>query len=188
MQRRRFLSATLATTALGAVRLVPAQGAAAAAQSPTRPFLVKAGTRRFGEPTPFHGINPNDVKVSGRDTGGALAVFEYVGQEPAGPSYHLHLTQDEIFYVVAGEYLFKIDGEEFIARPGDTVFGPRQVPHTWRQLTPHGKLVYQVQPAGTLEQFFQAVSHLPGPPTAAQMHALHLAHGMQVVGPPLSSG
>jgi hypothetical protein len=43
-----------------------------------------------------------------------------------------------------------------------------------------------VQPAGTLEQFFTAVSQLQGHPTAAEMQRLHQAHGMKVMGLPLA--
>jgi quercetin 2,3-dioxygenase len=185
MQRRNFLATTVAATTFGAAAQAlkaqtPATGRA------TKLFVVQAGASRFGERTPFHGINPNDLKVSGRDTGGALAMFEYVGRQKAGPSLHLHFGQDEIFYVVEGEFLFKVGDAEFTARPGDTVFGPRNVPHSWLQLTDAGKLVYQVQPAGTLEQFFLAVSQLKDRPTEAEMQRLHQAHGMKVVGPPLA--
>ncbi len=185
MQRRKFLASSVAATAFGAAaHLVKAQ--APATGRATKLFVVKAGASRFGERTPFHGVNPNDLKVSGRDTGGALAIFEYVGKQKAGPSFHLHFEQDEIFYVVEGEFLFKVGDEEFTARPGDTVFGPRKVPHSWLQLTDAGKLVYQVQPAGTLEQFFSAVSQLKGRPTEEEVQRLHQAHGMKVVGPPLT--
>lgn len=185
MQRRRFVTATAVAAVLGAAaHLVKA--ATPATGRATKLFVVKAGASRFDERTPFRGVNPNDLKVSGRDTGGALAVFEYVGTQRVGPSLHVHFEQDELFYVVEGEYLFRVGDEEFTVRPGDTVFGPRNVPHSWLQLTDAGKIVYQVQPAGTLEQFFSAVSQLKGPPTAAEMQQLHQAHGMKVVGPPLA--
>jgi hypothetical protein len=37
-------------------------------------FIVKSGEARFGVHTPFMGVNPNDVKISGKDTNGQLAV------------------------------------------------------------------------------------------------------------------
>jgi quercetin dioxygenase-like cupin family protein len=185
MQRRKFLTATAAATAFGATAHL-AKAELRTAGPATKFFVVKAGASRFGEQTPFRGTNPNNLKVSGRDTGGALAIYEYVGKQKVGPSLHLHFAQDEIFYVVEGEYLFKVGDEEFTARPGDTIFGPCNVPHSWLQLTDAGKIVCQVQPAGTLEQFFSAVSHLQGHPTAAETQQLHQAHGMKVVGPPLA--
>ncbi|MBC7921012.1 MAG: cupin domain-containing protein [Ferruginibacter sp.] len=185
MQRRKFLASTVAATALGA----SAAGSLASHRkttSPPKAFTVKAGETRFGERTPFRGINPNDLKVSGKDTGGMLSVFEYVGKEKTGPPLHVHADQDEIFYVVEGEYLFQMGDEKLTAKAGDTVFGPRNVPHTWMQLSDTGKIVYSVQPAGTMEEFFSRMNQLKGPPTAEEIQKIHLEHGMKVLGPPLS--
>ncbi len=56
----------------------------------------------------YKGKYPNDIKVSGKDTDGQLSIFEYVGFDKIGPSLHVHLEQDEIFYVIEGDYRFKI--------------------------------------------------------------------------------
>ena len=104
MQRRKFPQATLLS--------LPLAGKAAAFSRPIKPvppsFLVKAGKDRFNEPILYKGVNPNLVKISAQDTNGQLAFFEYIGLEKTGPTLHLHLKQDEIFYVVAGEYLFQV--------------------------------------------------------------------------------
>lgn len=44
------------------------------------------------------------------------------------------------------------------------------------------------QPAGTLEDFFQELNDLKKPPTEEEAQKIHLAHGMKVIGPPLSLG
>lgn len=189
MQRRKFLTnATMASTVV-----VTALGASAhplnAEQAPEpteKPFVVKAGETRFGERMPFRVVNANDLKVSSKDTRGAVSVFEYVGREKAGPPLHIHFTQDEIFYVVEGEYLFQVGTEKMTVKAGDTVFGPRNVPHTWIQLSDTGKLVYLVQPSGTMEEFFSEFNQFKGPPTEAEIQKIHQAHGMKVLGPPLA--
>ncbi|SFQ82022.1 cupin domain-containing protein [Hymenobacter arizonensis] len=152
---------------------------------PTGPsFTVDAGAGRFGEKT-FVGPNPNDLKIAGQDTGGALAVFEYTGTAKGGPSLHLHEAQDEVFYVVAGEYRFVVGEEQRHLRPGDTIFLPRQVPHTWTQLTDTGKLLYFLQPAGKMEDFFRVRSGSKTPLTGAEREQLFRDHGMRFLGPPL---
>lgn len=185
MKRRHFLL----TTALG----LPAAAFAAALprlrfpapdERRTRSFLVGAGQGRFQEKT-FVGPNPNDIKISGKDTGGALAVFEYTGVAKGGPSLHLHLHQDEIFYVVAGDYLFVVGEEQHQLRPGDTIFLPRQVPHTWTQLTDTGKLLYFLQPAGQMEDFFRSRPNSGTPPTQQEKEQFSARHGMKYLGPPL---
>src|SRR5215208_3126318 len=55
-------------------------------------FSVAAGDDRFGEHVTLGAGQPNDCKVSARDTGGALSVFEFTG-DGGGPP-HLHHDQD----------------------------------------------------------------------------------------------
>ncbi|NIJ54590.1 cupin domain-containing protein [Dyadobacter arcticus] len=155
-------------------------------KAPEKGFLIKAGETRFGERTPFRVVNANDLKVSSKDTAGSVSVFEYVGKEKMGPPLHIHFNQDEIFYVVEGEYLFQVGSEKMMVKVGDTIFGPRNVPHTWIQMSDTGKLVYLVQPSGTMEQFFSELNQLKGPPSEDQIQKIHMEHGMKVLGPPLS--
>lgn len=185
MQRRKFLTSTLVASTLGPSATDSLAGPSKRTP-PKKAFTVKAGETRFGERMPFQGVNPNDLKVSAKDTNGMLTVFEYVGKQKVGPPLHLHFDQDEIFYVIEGEYLFQVGQDKLTAKAGDTIFGPRNIPHTWIQLSNAGKLMYLLQPAGTMEEFFSAINQLKGPPTAEQMQKIHQEHGMNVLGPPLS--
>src|ERR1700691_5462637 len=63
-------------------------------------FSVAAGKDRFGEHIELGG-DPNDCKLSGRDTDGAMCAFEFTGGS-SGPR-HLHHDQDEWIYVMDGE-------------------------------------------------------------------------------------
>ena len=49
-------------------------------------FKVKSGEARFGERYTMKGVTSNilDVKISGKDTDGGIAVFEQTGQTPNG--------------------------------------------------------------------------------------------------------
>lgn len=189
MQRRHFLATSLlAAPAAAFASGLPCPTLPPAADAPapaaTGSFVVGAGEGRFQEKT-FVGPNPNDIKISGKDTDGALAVFEYTGVAKGGPSLHLHVAQDEVFYVVSGEYLFVVGDEQRQLKAGDTIFLPRQVPHTWTQLTDTGKLVYFLQPAGQMEDFFRALSASKTPRTQAEREKMSRDHGMQLLGPPL---
>ncbi|GAB3022297.1 cupin domain-containing protein [Spirosoma pulveris] len=180
MQRRQFLTSTLAVSAF------VAQAEPDSRLAPPKPFIVKAGDARFGVHTPYRGVNVNDIKISGRDTNGQLAVFEYIGVQKVGPVLHIHHDQDELFSIIEGDYLFQVGDEKFTVKAGDTVFAPRGIPHTWLQLSERGKQVYMVQPAGQLEDFFLRLTELKGPPTEELIQKMHKAHGMTVVGPPLA--
>ncbi|MBD2755274.1 cupin domain-containing protein [Spirosoma validum] len=180
MQRRKFLVATLATPTLG----LPTKPSPPTALG--KPFTVKAGKDRFNEPILYQGVNPNLVKISAKDTDGQLAVFEYEGLAKIGPPVHMHLHQDEIFYVIEGEYLFQIGDQRQTLEAGDTIFLPRNIAHTWLQLSEKGKLIYLLQPAGQLEDFFKNMNTFKRPPTFAEEQQLSLAHGVKTIGPPIT--
>jgi quercetin dioxygenase-like cupin family protein len=180
MQRRKFLASALAATATSTLAQ-PIQ------PDKPQPFVVKKGQARFGVHTPYRGINPNDIKISGKDTQGQLAVFEYLGHEKIGPDLHIHYDQDEFFQIISGEFLFQVGEEKFRASAGDLVFAPRNIPHTWVQLSEHSHLVYGVQPAGKMEDFFLKMSNLQGPPTFEQVQQIHQDHGMKILGKGLSA-
>jgi quercetin 2,3-dioxygenase len=180
MQRRNFL--TFSSLAL----FIGVNTKASPTKKDSQSFIVKSGEARFGVHTPFMGVNPNDVKISGKDTNGQLVVFEYIGMQKVGPSLHVHFDQDEIFTVVEGEYLFQVGEKRETLKSGDTIFLPRQVPHTWIQLSDKGKLIYYLQPAGKMEEFFMTMNNLKGRPTAEEIDKIHATHGLKIVGPPLS--
>jgi quercetin 2,3-dioxygenase len=179
MQRKQFLLTTLAATPLFTFSLLFAKE-----NGTKKPFVVLGGKSRFNETTKL-GPNTNDIKVSKKDTGNQVSIFEYVGYEKSGPPLHVHFAQDEIFQITEGSYRFVVGEEQMQLSVGDTIFLPRNIPHTWIQLTDKGKLSYMVQPAGTMEEFFRKMSALKKRPTPEEAQKIHIAHGMKVVGPPL---
>lgn len=153
-------------------------------------FKVEAGETRAVEHFKMKGVTSNtlDVKVSGADTGGSLAVLEQIGQSPnGGPPMHLHPEQDEMFYGLEGRYRFVVGGEQFDVAPGDVVFAPRGIAHAFIQLTAVARLMLVYQPAGLIEDFFRATAAWTSPPSREEVARVFAAHGMTVVGPPLSA-
>ncbi|KAB7731020.1 cupin domain-containing protein [Rudanella paleaurantiibacter] len=180
MQRRTFLWTAVAATATNALAHTMA------ASVPAKSFVVKAGKGRFGEQTRLGGVNPNDIKVSVDDTGGQLSVLEYTGHQKGGPPLHIHPHQDEIFYVLDGQYLFQVGNEQQTLTAGDLIFLPRNVPHTFAQLSDAGRLLFFFQPAGKMENYFRTLGKLSGPPSPPEGAKIFADHDMQVVGPPLA--
>lgn len=181
MQRRKFL----ATAAVTIPAIAGARAFSPNGSSTAKGFVVKAGESRFGEHTMLSGINPNDIKVSGKDTDGKLTVFEYTGKVKGGPPLHIHLMQDEIFFIVDGEYTFKVGDEIHYLKPGDSIFLPRKVPHCFAQTTGIGKMFFMFQPSGKMEDYFRTLGALRGQPTPEQGAKIFADHDMKVVGPPL---
>lgn len=181
MQRKQFLLTTLAATPL----FVFPQSAKKKKLT-GKPFKLAAGKNRFNETLTFRGVNTQDIKISKQDTADQLSVLEYTGHEKVGPPLHVHFTEDEIYYITEGEYRFVVGGEEMMAKTGDTVFLPRNVPHTWIQLSDKGKLTYMLQPSGTFEEFLRELQSLTKPPSEEELQKIHLKHNMKIVGPPLT--
>lgn len=183
MKRRKFLQASLAAAPLAAGTHLPTS-----AERDNKGFKVAAGEGRYHGHIQIKGLNRNslDLKVSGKDTAGDLAIFQSTLMSPkSGPRLHVHFYQDEIFYVLEGEYLFQVGEEKYQMKPGDTIFLPRNVPHTWVQLHDTGKMLVILQPAGKIEEFFLKVASLDQEATPEEIAKIIAAHDQKVVGPPL---
>jgi DNA-binding transcriptional MerR regulator/quercetin dioxygenase-like cupin family protein len=162
-------------------------------------FSVAAGKDRFNEQIKLGGPGgePNDCKVSGKDTDGAICVFEFTGASGGPP--HLHHDQDEWIYVVEGEFEFHVGNKRFHLSAGESVFMPRKVAHMWGCVSGKpGKVINVYQPAGKVEEFFRELGQPPKDLiTAEQMVEktyteeqvkslcrLFEAHGMDLLPPP----
>ncbi|GAB3556351.1 hypothetical protein GCM10027577_43420 [Spirosoma fluminis] len=136
------------------------------------------------------GVNANvlDVKISGSDTDGDLAIFEQTSLSAGkGTPLHIHPSQDEIFYVLDGVYRFRVGEEIHQLKTGDSIFLPRNVPHAWTQVAEKGKMLVILQPAGKLEDFFVSMAALTHEPSQEEVAAIFGANQMRVVGPPLKT-
>lgn len=151
-------------------------------------FKIKAGEGRKHGHLKLRGVNSNqlDVKISGSDTDGDLAIFEQTSlSQGRGTPLHVHPKQDEIFYVLEGKYRFKVGDEMFELTASESIFLPRAVPHAWSQLSPNGRMIVILQPAGKLEDFFVTMAGMDHEPTQEEVAKVFAANEMQVVGPPL---
>jgi DNA-binding transcriptional MerR regulator/quercetin dioxygenase-like cupin family protein len=152
-------------------------------------FRVAPGASCLDEVVKLGG-QPNDCKVSGRDTGGAMCVFEFTGSS-SGPR-RVHRDQDEWIYVVDGELMFAVGERQFRACAGESVFLPRQTAHAWVSANGRpARIVDVYQPSGQMEKFFRELGkYTPELPihevlSFDELCGLFREHGMEVVGPPL---
>jgi quercetin dioxygenase-like cupin family protein len=151
-------------------------------------FKINANEGRMHGHLQLKGVNRNiiDLKVSGKDTNGDLAIFEQTSiSQGRGTPLHIHHFQDEIFYVIEGEYYFQVGESKYSLNTGEYIFLPRKVPHAWTQVSEKGKLTITFQPAGKMEEFFVTVAGLKTEPTAVEIAKIFADNEMQVVGPPL---
>jgi len=73
-------------------------------------------------------------KVLSEETGGAYAVLEQKIPAGHGPPLHVHRHETEIFYVLDGQFEITIGVRKVTATVGAIVVGPRDIPHTFRNI------------------------------------------------------
>ena len=104
-------------------------------------------------------------KLRGADTGGAIALLEDTVQPGYGPPPHSHLHENEVFYVLSGEFTFTVDDQTIAAPAGTVAMVPMGRLHTFQNVgTEPGKLLAVVWPAVAFEGFVSEVG-TPEPPT-----------------------
>lgn len=160
LARRAFLksAAVGCPTLAGLLPFQVGQGSEpASTQSPasSTPDLrvVPAGADRLGSPRSM-GISSLAFKVLSADTGGNLFVIEHSHLVPGGPPLHLHLYQDEWFYVMEGEVAFQVGDRRAQLGPGESVLGPRRVPHAFSSVAAQSRMLIAFTPGGMMERFF----------------------------------
>ena len=146
---------------------------------------VAAGLDLFGEQRSL-GISAIQFKALPEGDNGVL-IIENTFHAPGGPARHLHYEQDEWFYAVEGQFVIEVGQQKFNLSPGDSLMAPRQISHVWACVgNGHGKMLIVFSPAGKMEAFFREVTKANAMPP--QDPELWRAHGMELLGPPLTLG
>jgi quercetin dioxygenase-like cupin family protein len=130
-------------------------------------------------------------KLTSEDSRGTLSAFELLALPRSGPILHAHHREDEWYYVLSGEFIFKAGEETFTMPTGGSIWLPPDIPHTWANTTKaEAKLVLICQPGG-FEKFFEELSvtmeKFPqnSPAANAKLADLLAKYGMEMLGPPL---
>jgi len=74
------------------------------------------------------------VLLRSEQSEGQVSVIDTAPVPGVGPPLHHH-DFDETFYVMEGELTFRLRDEFLTAGPGELVFAPRGVPHTFANLS-----------------------------------------------------
>ena len=177
MERRSFLRDAAAVSA-GLYELFANSAGARAAVVPPAAQVVGAGEDRYGQQRTM-GFDHLAFKVGSADTDGRLFIVEHSHLLHGGPPLHLHPHQEEWFYVMEGQVDFQVGEQRLRLGAGESVLGPRGVPHTFSAAGPKpGRMLIAFSPAGQMEMFFREV-HDPHMQDAEVWRQF----GMELVGP-----
>ena len=89
-----------------------------------------------GERRWFSGGGLHTWLATSEETGGAFLLFEFVGVQGKVTPVHIHPASDETFYILDGEILLDLEGEQHQLSTGGVVVIPRGVPHAFMVTSP----------------------------------------------------
>jgi mannose-6-phosphate isomerase-like protein (cupin superfamily) len=147
-------------------------------------FSVRTGEGRI-LPTPTADVIT--IKADTRQTNGSMTVMELRVAPGSGPATHIHLREDELWWVLEGDFRFRTADDWMRASTGGMAFGPRGMPHAFQNIgdTP-GRLLIVTTPSGVERFFEQFAEEATQPVGFEQLTSIGEANWLEFTGPPLS--
>lgn len=134
------------------------------------------------------------LKATGAQTAGAYLLVEEVARQGKVTPLHTHPAEQETFYVLEGEALIHVDGDERSLAAGSLVSVPPGVPHAYLVTSEVARSLVLITPgSGAMEKFFreagepaaERVLPEPGPLDMERIGAAaERTRAVQVLGPP----
>jgi len=129
--------------------------------------------------------NSMTIHADSQDTNGRFALVEAKGTPGGEPPLHVHTNEDELFYVLEGKLKVYRGEEELILQAGESGFLPRNIPHTFKVMSAHARVLVYITPGG-FEGYFRELSELAlGPaspkPTLAQISSVAKRYGITFI-------
>jgi quercetin dioxygenase-like cupin family protein len=137
------------------------------------------------------------VRVSHTEGKDGLAVLENRAPFGDSPPLHVHLTEDEIFHILEGEFRFQLGQEERRCQAGTILLAPKGIPHTYRVESPAGGRWLTITAHTDFECFVRTMGRpaeklelppaaAPSPEAITALAATARSFGIELVGPPLA--
>jgi quercetin dioxygenase-like cupin family protein len=143
-----------------------------------------------GDKRSFLGGGLHTWKLTTENTEGAFFVFEDVMTRGKCTPLHRHPEADETVYVLEGEILVNIDGQESRVGTGGMTFTPRGVPHAFLVVSESAR-VLTFQTPGIGQAFYRGASEPATDDTSetvdiarVQASAKANPRGIDLLGPP----
>ena len=129
-------------------------------------------------------------KATAAETGGAFIMLEDRMARGKMTPLHTHPNEDEAIYVLEGELLVDIEGEQHRVGQGGLFVAPRGIPHAF-MVTSETARVLSLQTPGTGESFYRdagdsgSAADASRPPDWARLRAVAgRSDSIELLGPP----
>ncbi len=123
---------------------------------PSSTAIIRNG--HDGERRWFYGGGLHTWKATAADTGGDFLLFEDDLEGGKATPLHQHPDADETFYMLEGEILLVVEGNESHLGPGGIAIIPRGVAHAFLVTSPRARMLC-LQTPGNGEEFYRAASY-----------------------------
>lgn len=145
----------------------------------------------------FSGHSLTWIRASAATTAGRLSVIEHIVPSGSTSPWHVHMSEDESFYVVSGAISVKVEGRPRVRlEAGGFAFGPRGVPHGFRTEAEGPSRILLITNGPSFAEFIAAASDevdtlrlpAPGPADPARLTAAARRHDIEILGHPGLAG
>jgi quercetin dioxygenase-like cupin family protein len=144
------------------------------------------GARRW-----FFGGGVHTWKVRAEETNGAFLLFEDRMDKGKMTPLHTHPDSDETMYMLEGELLMHMDGQEHRITAGDLAVAPRGLPHAFMVMSDSARMLCLHTP-GCCEAFYWDASEPLNPDESASglvdfdriRASAKRNGGIEILGPP----
>ena len=159
------------------------------------PDLEQYARAQTQPPLWFSGHSLTWIKASSDDTQQRQSLVEHIVPAGSASPWHVHRTEDESFYVVAGRILVLVEGQQWTPiGAGGFAYGPKDVPHAFRVdggSSAYARILLLTNGPDFADFIRDASDPVSGggwpEPTPADVGRLKAAatrHGIEILGPP----
>ena len=140
----------------------------------------RAGSHMASETIRLGGLELRFLQTK-EETAGSLDAFEMIVQPNARmPVAHYHESWDETIYGLTGASTWRVNGEDLVLKPGQSVFIKRGIVHGFRNDTREAASCLCILTPGVLGPgYFREIAAVlaGGAPDLAKMKDIMLRHG-----------
>lgn len=123
-------------------------------------------------------------KLLGEECGDALSVFEVTVRPHSGPPPHVHLHEEESYYVLNGQFDFLQGDRTIHARVGEFIHFARGTLHTYRNVGEETGLLLAIFTPSGVEHYFEEMDRLAQSDAVDVDSAREVAQRYAILSPP----